>query len=420
MTRAVAGPAVLRSALGASLFLCAWLFLAAVPALADGGPHVAAANSGLSTLAADGCAGCHRAHTAQGELLLAAPDEEALCLSCHGAAVTGATTDVESGIQYALGTTDVRGETVAGALRSGGFVEARLDSGNPSRISYPRLFFGGYVTFFSALVPVLPAGQPVTSAHLALDGTGVTAQGVAWGNGATNSGAGAVTSISCASCHNPHGNGTYRILNPIPGDGSGALVEVGSGVTVTDATLPTGTGADGTRNYTIQNGRTLGDVLNAGLGATAGDYWRRYLPWDGVPGWNGTGATPATGVAGDRPMYVPGGANLTSFRAQITAWCSACHTRYDGTTGAQTDTGDDVFRYRHDVGQVECTQCHVGHGSNAAMAGEGSTSFSATFPYPGGTVTSDSSRLLKIDNRGTCQACHDPTHTIPFTNVVNP
>ena len=37
--------------------------------------------------------------------------------------------------------------------------------------------------------------------------------------------------------------------------------------------------------------------------------------------------------------------------------------------------------------------------------------FSASFPYPNGT-TSASSRLLKVDNRGTCQACHDPTGTV--------
>ena len=59
-----------------------WLFLAAIPALADGGPHVAATNSGAgaSGLTADNCAGCHRAHTAQGAMLLIT-DESALCLT---------------------------------------------------------------------------------------------------------------------------------------------------------------------------------------------------------------------------------------------------------------------------------------------------------------------------------------------------
>jgi predicted CXXCH cytochrome family protein len=426
MTRLATVPAMARAGIGVGLLVCAWLFLAAVPAVADGGPHVAANNSGTSTLTADGCAGCHRAHTAQGALLLAESEEEALCLSCHGASGLGATTDVESGVQYALGTTDVRDTAVlAGALRSGGFLDARIDSTNPSRISYPRLFFGAYVTWFSAEVPVLSSGQPTTSAHLRLAGASFpAAPGVAWGNGATNSGPGPDVSITCGSCHNPHGNGQYRILNPVPTADGSAFVP-GPGAGVTDAALPTGSGAASVRNYTILWGRTLEDVLNAtypggGVGPNEGDYWRRYLPWDGVPGWNGTSATPASGSFGDKPMYVPGGTNLTSFRAQITQWCSGCHTRYDQVTGATIDTGDDIYRYRHDVGQNECTQCHVGHGSNALMSG----TFSSTFPYPhdpsAAATTSASSRLLKIDNRGTCQACHDPTHTVPFTNVINP
>src|SRR3990172_2215405 len=79
-----------------------WLILAAVPALADGGPHVLTTNNGSLGLNADGCAGCHRAHTAQGPMLLTAEDATALCKTCHGASVTGATTDVMTGVQYAL------------------------------------------------------------------------------------------------------------------------------------------------------------------------------------------------------------------------------------------------------------------------------------------------------------------------------
>ena len=144
--------------LGSAVLSGAWLFLTVMPALADGGPHVAAANSGVSTLAADGCAGCHRAHTAQGEMLLVAADEEGLCLSCHGAAGAGATTDVEDGVQYALGAGGLRGGTEAGALRSGGFVEARIDSTDSQRISYPRLQGGGISTWFSSNVKALAVG----------------------------------------------------------------------------------------------------------------------------------------------------------------------------------------------------------------------------------------------------------------------
>jgi cytochrome c2 len=106
-----------------------------------------------------------------------------------------------------------------------------------------------------------------------------------------------------------------------------------------------------------------------------------------------------------------------SFNAQINAWCSQCHTRYmDGSSGAGQDTpgswgvssGDAIFTYRHsNSSNKPCTTCHVAHGSNAQMGGD----YSSVFPYPDGT-TSGSSRLLKLDNRGTCQACHDPTGSV--------
>ena len=57
---------------------------------------------------------------------------------------------------------------------------------------------------------------------------------------------------------------------------------------MTDAALPAGAGAAGVRNYTNLWGRTLADVVSAtypggGTGPIGGDYWRDYLPWNGVP-----------------------------------------------------------------------------------------------------------------------------------------
>jgi predicted CXXCH cytochrome family protein len=380
---------------------------------------VVAINSGAgtgSTLTSDSCAGCHRAHTASGSNLIAADDANALCTTCHGTSGAGATTNVDNGMQYALGSGTTGRGAEAAALRSGGFLTARIDSSHPSRITYGAIVNGVPGILGSANVPVLASDQPTTSAHIALNPS-LVSKGIAWGNGAT--GAGQPLSLECTSCHNPHGNGQYRILIPSPGDGSGPLFE-DLPVNVTDAALPTGTGAAGVRNYTVEWGRTLADVVagtypGGGTGPTGGDYFRRYLPWNGVPG------STVAGSFGDRPMYVPGGTNLTSFRAQITAWCSTCHTRYDRVTGAGTDTGDPIFRYRHTVGgNPECTVCHVAHGSNAQMTG----TYSSAFPYPdsvGGSDLSASSRLLKIDDRGTCQACHDPTHTVaPLTVSTTP
>lgn len=414
-----------------------WLFLAAMPALADGGPHVAGINNGSLTLTADSCAGCHRAHTAQGPYLIRADSVNALCLTCHGSAGLGATTDVELGIQFRVAGSPggpAQDETdqaaVAGALRGGGFITARIGSGSdasaadrPSRLSYPK--WNGtesrLETWFSAFVPVLPAGQPATSAHMRLDGAaGVTATNTLWGNGPLGStSTGPIVELECTSCHNPHGNGRYRILNPIPAPAvvSGSFTSVADpGVTVTDATAPAG---GLTRNYTVIDAP---DVSAVGADPTAGDYWRLYRPWDGPPTYDpqnpdadGHGIVPATSEFGDQPAGTVG----ATWRGQITAWCAACHTRYPAPRSAATSPSiDAVYTYRHQTNQTECTQCHVAHGSNAVMAG----SYSGTFTYPvepGGTpLSGPSSRLLKIDNRGTCEACHDPTGTIPYTGVV--
>ena len=64
-------------------------------------------------------------------------------------------------------------------------------------------------------IQVAAAGSAVTSAHLTAT-NGLTQPGIAWGNGANGSGAGPAATIGCASCHNPHGNGQYRILNTQP------------------------------------------------------------------------------------------------------------------------------------------------------------------------------------------------------------
>jgi len=163
------------------------LFFAKAPALADYGPHDATINSGSAGLTADTCAACHRAHAAQGPNLIGAPSGVALCLTCHGSGRAGSTTNVSDGVQ--AGTS--RG------LKGSGFVTALMDTA----------WDGNAVA------------RPATSMHL-FDGTNV---GTMWGNGAIGSGPGKTSvSLTCASCHNPHGNGSNRVLRPIPTDSAAA------------------------------------------------------------------------------------------------------------------------------------------------------------------------------------------------------
>jgi predicted CXXCH cytochrome family protein len=373
-----------------------WLFLAAIPAFADNGPHVASVNNGSSGINADSCAGCHRAHTAQGAMLLI-EEEPALCLVCHGASGTGASTDVADGTQY--GAID-RSGGIVGALRSGGFTQARIGSGSAVRLSFQVPVKGGG---FTGLVPVATTGTTVTSRHMNLDGTAF-GPGVAWGNGPIDAvvNPGPSVSISCTTCHNPHGNGRYRILNPVPApvaSTGSTFVAPTSAANVTDAApVPSGQ----TRNYTNPPVQYISQ-----LAGSTPDYWRYCTPWNNCTGPN----------RGDKPNGLPS----APFRTQMTAWCVTCHTRYMAGGGSATydggPSGDAIFAFRHTTTIVpECTQCHVAHGSNAVMSG----AYSNAFPYPGGTPVSPSSRLLKLDNRGTCQMCHDPTGSVTAAGVQTP
>ena len=427
----------------------AWLFLAAIPAMADGGPHVVASGSGASALTSDSCAGCHRAHTAQGEGLL--NTAEALCLTCHGAQSSGATTDIMTGVQYVSGDEhNVAGGagTQLGALRNGGFVQARIDSGSPARWLTTNLL--SEASHQRAKVRA-GAAADVTSAHLKLPESAIDAPGVAWGNGANNSGPGPGVDLTCVSCHNPHGNGQYRILNPVPSPDvlSGTFTPLSlPGAAIQDSPVdPDGDPQNGienpTKNYTVlqvkgvhalnQEGTAAAnatyllyarDVLDARSAtptktwpagsylATGGDYWHVRVPWNSTTGAN------------DAPNGIPSNSGaLVAFNTQMTAWCAACHTRYPSAT-AEEPSGDSLFTYRHEtIGNRACTTCHVAHGSNARMEGP----YSLTMPFPDGTTvtysiggTTGDSRLLKVDNRGTCQLCHDPTYTEPASQYHGP
>jgi hypothetical protein len=249
-------------------------------------------------------------------------------------------------------------------------------------------------------------------------------------------------------------------VQAITAGGSGGTVSRTSGVPVTDATLPT---AGDARNYTVMQVKGSGtegtpaseatymlyasQVLAAAgsnsfnsipgtYSATGGDYFARAVPWnpdvngvcdptiyDTDPVTPGNQAQAGCATANSAPNGRP-----STFSGQITQWCASCHTRYfansnavslpaTGQTGASWQyprPNDSLFNHQHrTVAGRDCLTCHVSHGSNAAMTG----TFSASFPYPNGT-TSGNSRLLKVDNRGTCQACHDPTGTVAAGTIL--
>jgi predicted CXXCH cytochrome family protein len=311
---------------------------------ADNGPHV----KGSWGVTPDGCAACHRVHRGVNEFLLA-NDVATLCLQCHDTGALGSDLSVTNGTDEGTG----------GALRSGGFVTARIDTTDPS-LPTP----GATVT-----IGVLSVGQPVQSKH-STDGSAQTI----WGNGALNAtpvpGL-AGYSLTCASCHDPHGNGNFRILKPIP-DGSGAPTP---GYAVPDnPPYPT------PKVYTTTN------------------YFN---------------------------MTFTGSVLTDNILKDTSAWCATCHTRYlasrrdpTPTNGSRVSSGDAIFNYRHTSSGIgyanggavptpvtrACITCHAEHGSNATAG-----FYSGSVPAPDGVVGSGSSnsKLLKMNNRGMCQKCHN-------------
>ena len=109
----------------------------------------------------------------------------------------------------------------------------------------------------------------------------------------------------------------------------------------------------------------------------------------------------------------------------VSQWCATCHTRYLAGSGQSrkhenvvNGVADPMYRYRHNTayaseGSYNCVQCHVSHGSNAAMTG-----YAADVTNPDGTAvtsklhvgtaseTFETSRLLRVSNRAICLLCH--------------
>jgi predicted CXXCH cytochrome family protein len=217
---------------GAGVIVVGGVLVAAGPAFADNGPHVS--NIGNAAVGAtDGCAGCHRIHSGEvaDYLLRGVTSETALCTSCHGSSGTGATTDVMDGVAFGSNVDHSTG-TAVGALRGGGFNFALLDASGATRGIDTN---GTSIVKANNNIGVLGAGVATTSQH----NVGVTNQ-TQWGFGQVTSvtpanGVGKTgVELECASCHDPHGNGSYRILRPF--GTTGASLQTAMPVAITSAT----------------------------------------------------------------------------------------------------------------------------------------------------------------------------------------
>lgn len=401
---------------------------------ANAGPH------GSYNLSTPKCAACHRAHTAQAELLLKTSDIWELCTTCHG----------PSG-QSSLDVVDGLDTSVGQGLNGGGFESVQWSWNN----------LGTQVPTVTAKVPTsnhVVEGMPV-------NGTPASGLGTAWGAGtdavgnataippATNSGDGVTGTLECTSCHDPHGSTNYRILNDSKlTHGSPAVIDVSARWVPYDSGLndtmdsqveevtgcPTGaskyvpatTGlvVSGTPTNRLAGCYTSG-LLRTGSPAVNSLIWGNGTPWAaGTPGAAAPGMNGFCGTCHRQYLTGSGSYNHPSNTA-ITAGTPIPSYLFPGTQDA-LDGGGDIARYRHltystsgtspltlmryasvsnnaaadpstmsgadrFVGR-SCLTCHYSHGTGAAATS-----------YAAGVAPANDSALLYLDNRGVCQSCHN-------------
>ena len=98
----------------------------------------------------------------------------------------------------------------------------------------------------------------------------------------------------------------------------------------------------------------------------------------------------------------------TAFIGNVSQWCSTCHTRVLAGSGAwDVNSGDAMYTFEHrsnngKEGSPNCIQCHVAHGTNASATGKYSSAVGTEI-----TGHVNDSFLLRVDNRGTCNMCHN-------------
>lgn len=283
------------------------------------------------------------------------------CAGCHRAHTASGPNLLIMTSSFDFCTT-CHGSTGAGAntnVDDGYYLSSRDDTGSNENVGGANtpdnapLLGGGFIFY---------RGVAVTSSH---DMTGAGNTVIAWGNDGTRGVGSAISdaTFGCASCHDPHGSPNYRIINATVNGNQVTVAQVDEGAAKDYDTEQWGAG---TSNLCAACHGAY-HVTSAGAGSDAtvavnGGYTHRV----------------------DMP-YAFGGNNNPETVGM------------DGYTLPLAESGVNNM--------VVCMTCHLPHGTSAQMAGIADGGPDGTGALPGNTTATDSA-LLRLDNRGVCEVCH--------------
>lgn len=352
------------------------------------------------------CLNCHQTHTGQAPRLLRAASAVELCGTCHDG--TGSKYNVKDG---GLMNPDGVGLT--------GYVYSRTDGLNGE-----WGLLGGAFGEFNPTGNSNPAGDVTSNHTMGKAFTNAPGQSNTFLSGAT---------LSCVSCHNPHGTTNYRILNAAIGTGGynvnvTAIAYTPTAGDVLEQRLLYGTyDANGVTGGTVSAGiMTLcrgcheqfqlsrSGSSNVGVG-TYPDVQHNYRHAVGISVYQGRKADGAP--YGQQNIAIPDGSAEVENRTVSSLKLPLENPSNQGPTSSGVQTLASFQAGSKDGDRINCLTCHYAHGTK--KTGNNPVTQPSHDLTVGGGNTIDSLRdedqvssakastvLKRMNNMGVCEACH--------------